>query len=580
MTQPHVNTLATSLRRRASLPVSPVPLPVDPQTRTWSASTDLYAYINERGFFYPREVVSRYLLSLKSKPFVLFSGISGTGKTKLALLTAEYYAHSPGTTAHRLERPRDNDSTFYIPIDKVTLRSGTLTPHREQFDYFNVEAGQSSTVTVNITNLLGAQGDITFRAHNMIYGGRKHLSISAPISVRRAFEETGVTENDYLKFEIVEEFKRYRVSLFRPEREQVEELPEHRYAFVSVRPSWRDHTALLGHYDDELERYYRTTVLELLLRARREEQEAARLGRTPAPYFIVLDEMNIAKIEHYFSDFLSVMESRRYDADGTIRQESLNLHNADAVRLTWIDDQGVEYEIPPNLPIPNNVLITGTVNDDDTTFGVSPKVLDRASTIEFSAVDFNAFLGLDGVELAPSVFEISEADTKTLQLGELELSSQDESQRLRRELEPLLTMNSVLASINQHFGYRVLNDTALFVRNAQKLIGNTPEVVQAALDVQILQKVLPKLFNIRDDRNGVFATLLYLCCAGELPECVPDRETLLRAFSVDASDHASYDPGLLAVSIDADASGVPDGRIEAWFPRSAGKLCRMLSHVE
>ena len=63
--------------------------------------------------------------------------------------------------------------------------------------------------------------------------------------MRRAFEETGVTEDDYLKFEIVEEFKRFRVSLFRPERSRCE-LPEDRYAFVSVRPSWNDHTALLG----------------------------------------------------------------------------------------------------------------------------------------------------------------------------------------------------------------------------------------------------------------------------------------------------------------------------------------------
>lgn len=602
---PHLNPLGASLKQRAQATSRPVlPLPIEPSSRTWSASTDLYSYITERGFFFPHEVVSRYLVSLSTNPFVLFSGISGTGKTKLALLAAEYFAYAPGTRAFRMERPVDTETTFFVEIDRDTLRSGTLTPTRPQFDYFNVPTGSTDTFTVNITNILGAQGDMTFRANNQIYGGRKHLTVGVPVTVRRSFEETGVNVGDYLKFEILEEFKRFKVSLFRPERQTVEELPPHRYAFISVRPEWDDHTALLGSFDETLETYRRTPMLELLLRARREELEAERLKRSPAPYFVILDEMNIAKIEHYFSDFLSAFESRRYDADGTIRQETMNLHTADARMLTWRDEQGVEYEIPQRLAIPTNVLITGTVNDDESTYRLSPKVLDRANTMEFSAVDFDAFLGLAEEDLAESPFEIPAEVTKKLDLGVLDLPSQSESQRMRDALAPLLAVNMVLAPMNMHFGYRVLNDAAAFVANAHKLIGQTQEVTDAAIDIQILQKVLPKLFNITDDRNGILATLAYVCCTGRTPDAVPDLYRMLAAVHVDVTDFGSYHPELLeravapvsgqehsaqsgpegvvpATPLTALAGGVDASALKrALYPRSCGKLFRLLSLLE
>lgn len=576
MGHPHFNPLGEQLRQRATTTdddgqpaaVRPrralqgvvVPLPVEPPQRTWSASTDLYSYITERGFFFPREVVTRYLLSLKTKPFVLFSGIPGTGKTKLALLAAEYFAHTPGTQAARWEQPDDTETTFYLKLDRVTLRSGMLEPRRDQFDYFNVEPGASSVITCNITNILGAHGDMSFRLSNLVYGGRKHLTLNVPMNVRRAFESTGVQEGDYLKFEIAEEFKRFTVSLFRPERQLVDELPQNRYAFVSVRPSWNDHTALLGHYDERLERYLRTPVLELLLRAHREEREARRQNRKPAPYFLILDEMNIAKIEHYFSDFLSALESRRYDADGSIRQECLNLHSADAAAVTWFDEQGVEYEVPQRLEIPTNVLITGTVNDDASTFALSPKVLDRAATMMFSTVDFDAFLGLAEDVLAGSPYEVPAADTRRFRLGDLELASQGEAQRARELLQPFLMINELLNPVDLHFGYRVLSDIALYLRHAQEHVGTSHEVLEAAVDVQVLEHVLPRLFSLAHGYRGVLAQLLAFCATGELPEEPLDEGGLLASIDVDSTERAR----------------LPGGELAA-YPRSAGRLHRMLT---
>ncbi|MEO6867509.1 MAG: hypothetical protein ABI200_05765 [Gaiellales bacterium] len=532
------------------------------EAQVQQAETDLFSYVSARGFHFPREIVSRYLLALRTKPFALFTGISGTGKTKLALLTAEYFASMPGTKASRFERPEDSDNEFYLPIDRVTLRSGTITPGRDQLDYFSVPAGESATFTATITNILGAHGDITFHATNLVAGGTRHLTIQVPSSVRRAFEENGVDDRDYLRFEIVEEFKRYRVSLFRPSSELIDVPKEDRYAFVSVRPSWNDHTALLGEWDPAIEHYQRTPVLELLLRADREEREAHKQGVPPAPYFVVLDEMNIARIEHYFSDFLSALESRRVDEDGSIRQEPLHLHGADATNVTWVDHVGIEYEIPQRLRIPTNVIFTGTLNLDDTTFGVSPKVIDRASTIGFSAVDYAGFLAGDAAEHDPDPIELPPEVTQAADfLGELRLSSATDSHEMAASLTPFVRLNELLVGHNQHYGYRVLNDVAAYVRAVRELIAGDPVTLHAAVDACVLQKVLPKFFSWKADRGGMLAMLLAFCIEGDVVNEGRglDVDDLLDSVTVDPGDRAHH----------------ADGR-DTYLPRSAGRLVRMM----
>lgn len=526
---------------------------------------DLFDYVSQRGFHFPREIVTRYLIALRSKPFALFTGISGTGKTKLALLTAEYFARVPGTLATRWEQPADNDHEFYLPIDRVTLRSGTITPGHEQLDYFNVPAGSTESFTATITNLLGAHGDITFRATNLVSGGAKHLTIQVPSSVRRAMEESGVGERDYLRFEIVEEFKRYRVSLFRPAAEQVEVPAQDRYAFVSVRPSWTDHTALLGQWDATLERYARTPVLELLLRAAREERDAHRAGVAPAPYFVVLDEMNIARIEYYFSDFLSALESRRRDEDGSLRQEPLHLHSSDAAKITWIDATGIEYEVPQRLAIPSNVVFTGTLNLDETTQGMSPKVIDRASTIAFSAVDYAGYLAGSAGFHASDPLELAGEHTLAPDfLGSFRLSSAADGHEMADSLGPFVRLNELLVAHDQHYGYRVLNDVALYVREVRDLIGDDPEILHAAVDSCVLQKVLPKFFTWRADRGGLLAMLLAYCIDG-------DVEGGGRGLDVDeVCARVTVDPADRAWRLD----GTP-----AFLPRSAGRLARMLRAI-
>ena len=82
------------------------------------------------------------------------------------------------------------------------------------------------------------------------------------------------------------------------------EEKERRIAFISVRPDWMDNKGLLGFFNILDEKYYATPFLRLVLNARDNPNK---------PYFVILDEMNLAKVEQYFSDFLSIMESRTAD---------------------------------------------------------------------------------------------------------------------------------------------------------------------------------------------------------------------------------------------------------------------------
>lgn len=107
---------------------------------------------------------------------------------------------------------------------------------------------------------------------------------------------------------------------------------------------------------------------------------------------MLLDEMNLARVEHCFSDWLACTESRRDRGDGAIMQHPVPLHrspNEMKARLVAPDGSMTEETVPPSLELPTNLVVTGTVNVDETTYGFSPKVLDRAMVIEFDTVDLD-----------------------------------------------------------------------------------------------------------------------------------------------------------------------------------------------
>lgn len=273
------------------------------------------------------------------------------------------------------------------------------------------------------------------------------------------------------------------------------------YELIAVRPDWTDARALLGFYNPLTKSYLPTPTLRLLLRAHAEVQ-AAGAESPPRPFFLIFDEMNLARVEHYFSDFLSVMESG----------EAIHLH----------DDPQVEEEedIPRRITIPRNVFVIGTVNVDETTYMFSPKVLDRAFVLEFNDVDLGGLAGA-----VPS--ESSESTPLALVNleGGLKLRGQGSGDEWKR-FETLLggearalfgNIHDALAIENRHFGYRVAREVARFVDVAVEQAGASDSTVRAALDVAVLAKILPKLHGSQAEIEATLKRLLAIA-TGDKPE--------------------------------------------------------------
>lgn len=165
------------------------------------------------------------------------------------------------------------------------------------------------------------------------------------------------------------------------------------FEMVQVKPNWHDSSELIG-YVSRIDgvRYVVGPFLKFMVKA---------IQDPDTPYFLCLDEMNLAPVEQYFAEYLSVVESRKVKEDGTIETDPIidfsdtdeykslidQLFHDDYLRSSYLTENGGK-----RLSIPQNLIVVGTVNMDETTFSFSRKVLDRAMTIEMNEVNLEGGL--------------------------------------------------------------------------------------------------------------------------------------------------------------------------------------------
>lgn len=217
-----------------------------------------------------------------------------------------------------------------------------------------------------------------------------------------------------------------------------------------VRPEWTDPTGLTGYFDVLSGQYVVPPFLEAVLVA---------TAQRNCPVFVVLDEMNIARVEYYFSDVLSCMET------GT----ALQLHSS-SVPLHG----STGGTIRAALPLPPNLFIIGTINIDETTSPVSDKILDRASVIDLNRVDVPGFLDY-------------------LKDNEPALAAACDACR-----GELVGLHDLLAPQGLGFGYRVAEEFVRYFEFASRLPENEPQTV---LDDLVIQRILVKLRGGQNQRS-------------------------------------------------------------------------------
>lgn len=294
------------------------------------------------------------------------------------------------------------------------------------------------------------------------------------------------------------------------------------YCLIEVKPNWHDSTELLGYESNIGTPHYQLTPFVKFL--------AKAMLYSNVPFFVCLDEMNLAPVEQYFAEFLSVLESRT-KIDGHIVSEPLikadifekyNLHkalfSADKEKSEYSQPQGTVEPEPTygkeaevydflekyGLRIPENVIVIGTVNMDETTHQFSRKVIDRAMTIEMNLPDGNPFMDFfdNGSELvyrseptSSSLYLATETKASDV-VKALAEDNAEKTEWLKSEVASFLTaLNTAIDGTPFKVAYRVQNELMLYFYQLwleDKSI-EWETILNTACDQILMMKVLPRI---------------------------------------------------------------------------------------
>lgn len=298
------------------------------------------------------------------------------------------------------------------------------------------------------------------------------------------------------------------------------------FASIPVRPDWTSPESLLG-YEDALMRSRKGSRTWNTPEALRFMIRAAE--RPERPSLLLLDEMNLAHVERYFADLLSGMESD-YPVLPNISKEG------DA----WVQNRQI-----PLIPVPKNVIVVGTVNVDETTYTFSPKVLDRANTLEFRVAaedlreDARRPTACDAASgaMLRSFYEVMVDDG---------WHHKNPSPHLGYIAEELRSIHSALSPEGFEFGHRTFYEALRF---SSILYACGEDDKDVPLDLQVMQKILPRLHGSRRRLEAVLIRLARFCLDGDLG---------------DQGVGAHFDPSIYS----------PE---EARLPISFNKLTRMIN---
>ena len=537
-------------------------------------------YLISNGYYFDNELIENYLLSLKVKPFIILSGNSGTGKTKLSQLFAKFISINESVKEAEI-----NDEGYFSLKVKTNYSSwknhGWTLPKEPLINIIPINEC-SKQFKMYVDGIPG-EGDIKilvqlFYNNHLIEKhlkklydenpeGRVELKIScedlkkfiskdydepngsihltqksnASATEKRqwfaqnnifnyfpfnsGYEECEIILNDikttaqiritpkitfkrnekvqnYLKEnsgkEVDVELKidKFNFDSFKSQwncsksRKVETTLPVQKdklYQIVPVGANWTDNTNIIGYYNVITEEYQSTPAYELIKRA---------IDNPDDPYFLILDEMNLSHVERYFADFLSAIES---------------------------DEEIPLYGNNETLKLPKNLFIVGTVNVDETTYMFSPKVLDRANTIEFNTLfawdymngesDFDDIKGNINYLQSPLI----DSDINKLSIGDLRDILSDieyDGDTLWNILAIELSgFQEVLRNTGFDFGFRVINEILRFMVVSWRY-ENSPEIWdnwERYFDAQIKQKILTKLHGSEKAIGNVLINLFNLC---------------------------------------------------------------------
>ena len=279
------------------------------------------------------------------------------------------------------------------------------------------------------------------------------------------------------------------------------------FEMVQVKPNWHDSSELIGYVS-------RVSGSPVFVAGDFLKFVAKAWENPEVPYFLCLDEMNLATVEQYFAEYLSVVESRKADGNGMITTDPIlkkceeqwyfdltaQLTRDDEVRARFNND---------GIAIPQNLIVVGTVNMDETTFSFSRKVLDRAMTIEMNEVDL--YGGLDDRHEKIGKLEAGNLIGTAVEGVDIYNANKDVCDTALKYLE---AVNTQLEGTPFKVAYRTRNEFLLYVVNnlpySKDKEGNEipqQEVIARALDEITSMKILSRIEGDSDKIGNLLEEL-------------------------------------------------------------------------
>ena len=273
------------------------------------------------------------------------------------------------------------------------------------------------------------------------------------------------------------------------------------FELIQVKPNWHNSMDVVGFYSNISKKYEFTPFVEFIVKAWQHKD---------TPYFLCLDEMNLAPVEEYFAEFLSAIESRSTDENGDYVTDPIIKPFKDFGKETCEEmlkhllGEAHHTESNPlaqqfskkGLTLPPNLMVMGTVNMDETTFTFSRKVLDRAMSVEMNEVDYDKFLSGE-TEQFPLLTDYNELLVDRPQKA-AEVKDDIDGEKVMAYLKDV---NALLEDTPFKLGYRASNEAMLYVA-ANKVLAGEQFSMASALDDFTLMKILSRIEG-DDQRLGI-----------------------------------------------------------------------------
>lgn len=278
------------------------------------------------------------------------------------------------------------------------------------------------------------------------------------------------------------------------------------FELIQVKPNWHNSMDVIGYLSNiPSPHYVFTPFIEFIVKAWQHPE---------VPFFLCLDEMNLAPVEEYFAEFLSAIESRSFEGGEYLTDPIIKPFNSfgeDVAKkmvntlfpnFTAGDTESaitkvIKHFRTRGLTLPKNLIVIGTVNMDETTFSFSRKVLDRAMSVEMNEVNYDSFLTDttdDDLKAIVEAFEENDdADLNALLVDrhiEAREIIDDLGDDAKFTIDYLKRINALLEGTPFKLGYRAANEALIYLQASQEF-GQTDRI--SALDNFTLMKVLSRV---------------------------------------------------------------------------------------